>query len=121
VPARRLHPTGGPAEPLTARFADAERHLAEGVALARRIGRPYPEFTGFAYQAAAAHLLFELASERGRQAVVLAEQHGWSDTDGAGAAGRGGVLGPARTAVPWSDLPWKSDHRQHVLRGLPVT
>jgi cytochrome P450 len=24
-------------------------------------------------------------------------------------------------AVPPSDLPWKSDHRQHVLRALPIT
>src|SRR5207244_176482 len=32
---------------------DPERHLEVGVALARRIGRPFLEFTGLAYQAAA--------------------------------------------------------------------
>ena len=36
----------------TARFEEAERHLEQGVALARRIGRPFLEFTGLAHQAA---------------------------------------------------------------------
>jgi LuxR family transcriptional regulator, maltose regulon positive regulatory protein len=36
-----------------ARFEEAQRHLEQGVALARRIGRPYLELTGLAYQAAA--------------------------------------------------------------------
>ena len=35
-----------------ARLDDAERHLEQGVTLARRIGRPYLEFTGLAFQAA---------------------------------------------------------------------
>ena len=35
-----------------ARFAEAERHLEQGLALARRIGRPYLEFSGLAHQAA---------------------------------------------------------------------
>ena len=38
-----------------ARFEEAERHLEQGVALARRIGRPYLEFIGLAHQAAIAH------------------------------------------------------------------
>src|SRR5262249_51880634 len=40
----------GSAEFWVARFQEAERHLEQGVALARRIGRPYLEFTGLAYQ-----------------------------------------------------------------------
>ena len=41
----------GIAEYGAARFGEAERHLEQGVALARRIGRPYLEFTGLAHQA----------------------------------------------------------------------
>jgi LuxR family transcriptional regulator, maltose regulon positive regulatory protein len=70
-----------------ARFADAERHLEQGVALARRVGRPYLEFTGLAYQAAIG--IFRSASraaKRGRQAAELAERHGWTDEPAAGVA-----------------------------------
>jgi LuxR family maltose regulon positive regulatory protein len=38
----------------TARLDDAERHLEQGVALARRIGRPFLEFGGLAYLAGTA-------------------------------------------------------------------
>src|SRR6516225_5316923 len=34
-----------------AQFEEAERYLEQGIALARRIGRPYLEFTGLAYAA----------------------------------------------------------------------
>ena len=77
----------GNAEYWAARFEDAERYLDQGVALARRIGRPYLEFTGLVY---AASLEFygsaSLAVEHGRQAAELAEQHGWTDEPGAGFA-----------------------------------
>ena len=66
---------------------DPERHLEVGVALARRIGRPFLEFTGLAYQAAAGiYRSFTRAAERGRQAVELAERHGWADEQAAGLA-----------------------------------
>jgi LuxR family maltose regulon positive regulatory protein len=66
---------------------DPERHLEMGVALASRIGRPFLEFTGLAYQAAAAlHQSFTRAAERGRQAVELARRHGWVDEPAAGLA-----------------------------------
>jgi LuxR family maltose regulon positive regulatory protein len=69
------------------RFEEAERHLEHGVALARRIGRPYLEFTGLAYQAAIAFFRsFALAVERGRQAAELAERHGWTGEPTAGLA-----------------------------------
>jgi LuxR family transcriptional regulator, maltose regulon positive regulatory protein len=77
----------GSAEYWTTRFEEAGRHLEHGVALARRIGRPYLEFTGLAYQAAIAFFRsFALAVERGRQAAELAEQHGWTGEPAAGLA-----------------------------------
>lgn len=41
----------GIAEAWTARFDDANRHLDDGIALARQIGRPYLEVTGLAHLA----------------------------------------------------------------------
>jgi LuxR family transcriptional regulator, maltose regulon positive regulatory protein len=59
---------------------DAERYLDRGIALARQGGRPYLEFTGLAYQATHEfYHSFARGAERGRQAVELAEQHGWAD------------------------------------------
>src|SRR5262245_57874674 len=66
---------------------DPERHLEMGVALARRIGRPFLEFTGLAYQAAAGlYQSFTRAAERGKQAIELAQRHGWADEPAAGLA-----------------------------------
>jgi LuxR family transcriptional regulator, maltose regulon positive regulatory protein len=71
----------GATEIFVGRFEEAERHLEQGVALARRIGRPFLEFTGLASQAVAEQFRHSIpgASERGRQAVELAERHGWTD------------------------------------------
>src|SRR5262249_1728712 len=56
---------------------DPERHLEMGVALARRIGRPFLEFTGLAYQAAAGiYQSFTRAGGRAGKAVELARHHG---------------------------------------------
>ena len=63
---------------------EAERHLEQGVALARRIGRPYLEFTGLVYAASEFFRPAALAAEHSRQAVELAEQHGWTDEPAAG-------------------------------------
>src|SRR5215813_14138874 len=77
----------GSTEYWAARFAEAERYLDQGIALARRIGRPYLEFTGLVY---AAMIEFygsaSLAVEHGRQAAELAERHGWTDEPAAGFA-----------------------------------
>jgi LuxR family maltose regulon positive regulatory protein len=76
----------GTAEYWAARFEDAERYLEQGVALARRIGRPYLEFTGLVYAAVIKfYRSFALALERGRQAAELAERHGWADEPAVGA------------------------------------
>jgi LuxR family transcriptional regulator, maltose regulon positive regulatory protein len=66
---------------------DPERHLEMGIALARRVGRPFLEFTGLAYQTAAGiYQSFTRAGERGRQAIELARRHGWDDEPAAGLA-----------------------------------
>ncbi|MEU1621463.1 LuxR C-terminal-related transcriptional regulator [Streptomyces sp. NPDC005722] len=63
-----------------ARFPEAVRHLEQGVALARRIGRPYLEFTGLVYQAALEFFRsIPLALENSRKAAELAERHGWAE------------------------------------------
>ena len=58
----------GSTEFWAARFEEAERHLEQGVALARRIGRPYLEFTGLAYQAASETLPVVCPGGRAQQA-----------------------------------------------------
>ena len=97
----------GIAEYGAARFEEAEPHLEQGIALARRIGRPYLEFTGLAHQAAL-HVgwAFARAAERSRQAIELAERHGWTDEPAAGMAFviLGGALtgqGRLEEAEPW--------------------
>jgi LuxR family transcriptional regulator, maltose regulon positive regulatory protein len=85
----------GIAELWAARFEEAGQHLEDGVALARRIGRPYLELSGLAHQGVAEFVRsFGRAAERTRQAVELAEQHGWTDEAVVGIACvvRGSVL-----------------------------
>ncbi len=70
----------GNAETWTGRLDQAEPHLDQAVALARRIQWPYLEFMGLVYRAE-----IELsrwlprAEELSRQAIDLAERHGWTD------------------------------------------
>ena len=77
----------GIAELWTARFDDADRHLEDGVALARQLGRPYLEVTGLAHRA---QLLswrsIPLGAQRSQQAIELATRHGWADEPVAGVA-----------------------------------
>src|SRR4029077_15084402 len=55
----------GIAEALTARFDEANRHLDDSIALARRIGRPYLEVTGLAHLAQLeSWRSFQLGAER---------------------------------------------------------
>jgi LuxR family maltose regulon positive regulatory protein len=78
----------GIAEVWAFRFADADRHLKQGIALARLIGRPYLEFTGLTH-GAHGMLLFRpgaLQAEWSRQAIELAERHGWGEEPLAGVA-----------------------------------
>jgi LuxR family transcriptional regulator, maltose regulon positive regulatory protein len=78
----------GIAEIWALQFEDAERHLEQGVDLARQIGRPYLELHGLAHGAHAMLLFRPDASqaERSRQAIELAERHGWGEESLAGMA-----------------------------------
>ncbi|HWN62238.1 MAG TPA: LuxR C-terminal-related transcriptional regulator [Streptosporangiaceae bacterium] len=77
----------GITEMWAAQFEVAERHLEQGVALARRIGRPFLEFSGLAHQAVIeTYRSFAQAAERSRQAIELARRHGWTDEPTAGTA-----------------------------------
>jgi LuxR family transcriptional regulator, maltose regulon positive regulatory protein len=107
----------GSAELWAGRFEQAARHLEQGVALARRIGRPYLEFTGLVDQA---NIEFfrsaALAAEHSRRATELAEQHGWADDPAAGLASLnvGGILtwqGRLEEAEPWIQ------RAEHTLRA----
>ena len=70
----------GIAEVWAFRFRDANQHLEQGVALARRIRRPYLELTALAHGAELAALRsYTRGAQRSRQAIDLARQHGWSD------------------------------------------
>ncbi len=97
----------GTTELWAGRFAEAGRHLEQGRALARRIGRPYLEFVGLAYQAAIEfNRSLVRAADRSRQAIELAERHGWTDEPAAGTAYMmlGAVLawqGRPEEAEPW--------------------
>jgi len=77
----------GIAEMWTSRVDEADRHLTDGIALAREIGRPYLELNGLAFLAQlASWRSFPLGAERGRQAIELAARHGWADEPVAGVA-----------------------------------
>ena len=76
----------GTAEAWSLGLPDAERHLREGAALAREIGRPYLEVgclaqLGFAYifHGAATPEIhpFAMTQARCREAIALAERYGW--------------------------------------------
>ena len=70
----------GIAETWADRLEDADRHLEQGVALARRIGRPYLELLGLAHGAQIASFRsYTVGAQRGRQAIELAQRHGWGE------------------------------------------
>ena len=86
---------------------DAERYLDRGIALARQGGRPYLEFTGLAHQALhEAYHSFARAAERGRQAVELAEQHGWAGDPAVGIACTAVAVVLVRQGQPDAAEPW---------------
>ena len=68
----------GTAETWTLGLPDAERHLLEGAALARKIGRPYLEVSCLAQLGFASKIRpFATTQARCREAIVLAERYGW--------------------------------------------
>jgi len=97
----------GIAEIWAGRLGEAAPHLEQGVVLARRIGRPFLEFTGLAYQAPVEfERSFARAAQCGRQAVELAERHGWTDEPAAGTAYMTLAAGLAWQGRPEEAEPW---------------
>jgi LuxR family maltose regulon positive regulatory protein len=123
----------GIAETYAARPEDADRHLEQGVALARRIGRPYLELTGLAQWAEAVTFRsYVLAERRSRQAIELVRRHGWGEDQAAGVAYAmlgGALVGQGRLAEaePWLDRAGQTLRTEaepaagmyfHYMRGL---
>ena len=93
----------GTAEAWTLGLPDAERHLREGAALAREIGRPYLEVGCLAQLAFASRILsFGTARQRCREAIALAERHGW---------GAEPVIAPALVTLA-GNLVWTGEFDQ---------
>ena len=68
----------GTVEAWSLALPDAERHLREGAALARQTGRPYLEAGCLAQLAFASKIhSFATTQRRCREAIALAERHGW--------------------------------------------
>jgi LuxR family maltose regulon positive regulatory protein len=71
--------TLGTAELWALRAAEAERHLEQGGALARRIGRPWLEVGALAHGGwATSFRSFALAARQFVEAIELAREHGWT-------------------------------------------
>ena len=68
----------GIAEAWSLGLPDAERHLQEGAVLAREIGRPYLEVSCLAQLGFASKIRpFAITQLRCREAIALADRHGW--------------------------------------------
>ena len=68
----------GTVEAWSLALPDAERHLREGAALARQIGRPYLEVCCLAQLGFASKVdPFAITQRCCREAITLAERHGW--------------------------------------------
>jgi LuxR family maltose regulon positive regulatory protein len=68
----------GIAEAWSLGLPDAERHLREGAVLAREIGRPYLEVSCLAQLGFASKVRpFAVTKQRCREAITLADRHGW--------------------------------------------
>ncbi len=81
----------GTVEAWTLALPNAERHLRQGAALAREIGRPYLEVGCLAQLGFASKIEpFATTQQRCLEAIALAEQHGW---------GAEPVIAPALTTM----------------------
>ena len=90
----------GTVEAWSLALPDAERHLREGAALARQIDRPYLEAGCLAQLAFASKIhSFATTQQRCREAIALAEQHGW---------GTEPVIAPALVTLT-STLVWTGE------------
>jgi len=90
----------GTVEAWSLALPDAERHLREGAALARQSGRPYLEAGCLAQLAFASKVhSFATTQRRCREAIALAERHGW---------GTEPVIAPALVTLT-STLVWTGE------------
>jgi LuxR family transcriptional regulator, maltose regulon positive regulatory protein len=117
----------GDNEAWTGRLDQAESHLEQAVALARRTGRPYLEFMALAYRAGMElSRWFPRATELSRQAIELADRHGWTDDPFAGLAcmTHGSALawqGRLDEAEPWvqrAERTIRAETRPMVAMGI---
>ena len=77
----------GRTEVWAGRFEEAQRDLERSAALARQVGLPYSEYPALAHLAVAdMDHSFARAAEHSRQAIDLAERHGWTGEHCAGVA-----------------------------------
>ena len=123
----------GVAELWTGRFEAAERHLEQALAMAQRIERPFVELGAVAHLAQIA--IFDSVlrgAERSKEAIELAQRHGWADDPVTGVAyaihGIALVVqGRLEEAESWlqhaerTRLPWVSPAgglMLYVMRGL---
>ena len=68
----------GPVEAWSLALPEAERHLQEGVTLAREIGRPYLEVGCLSELAFVSKIQpFAVTQRRCREAIAAADRHGW--------------------------------------------
>ena len=93
----------GIVETWSGRFADAQRHVGEGAAVAQAIGRPYIEVSCRAYQTFPSGTTpFATARARGREAIAVAERYGLHDR---------AVLAPAWAALASTAL-WTGEFEE---------
>jgi LuxR family transcriptional regulator, maltose regulon positive regulatory protein len=96
----------GVTEAWSLRLADSERHLLEGAALARRIGRPYLEVACLAHLGfASTRHSFAVARQRCEEAIALAARNGW-DAEPVTAP----ALAALATALIWTGQFDLADH-----------
>ncbi len=109
--------TLGTAELWALRAAEAERHLEQGSALARRIGRPWLEVGALAHGGwAASFRSFALATKQFGQAIELAREHGWTGEPVAAVAYVG--LGAIRVwQMQLEEAEALLDQAERALRG----
>jgi LuxR family maltose regulon positive regulatory protein len=116
----------GDTETWTGRLDQAESHLEQAIALARRIRRPYLEFMSLTYRAEIElNRWLPRAAELSRQAIDLAELNGWTDdlfagfaamTLGAALAWQG-RLDEAETWVQHAEQTFKAEANPAAAMG----
>ena len=107
----------GTAELWALQADEAERHLEQGAALARRIGRPWLEVTALAHEGwAASFRSFSLAADRFGRTIELAEEHGWTEEPVVAPAYAG--LGAIRIwQMRLEEAAELLEHAERALRG----